>query len=271
MKLYSANSDFQLYQYTYNGSWQVSALGKANDVMYSVAVGDGDNDNKNEVYGASKDGSVYQARWNGATWAMQSIGHGNGALYAVAVSDGENAGSNQVYAACGDGHVYEFKYQSGNWSTLDLGSANTPLYALAVGDADNDHHFEVYALGQNNHIYQFQTQSILAASSPTVTPATLPPDKYFKIFHSQINPLHGEQARIRWTQPQTGAVSITVYNLLGDKIIGLVNHEEYASGHYNEVKWNGSGQNGKVCGSGIYIVLWQGPGYQEMGKIALIK
>ena len=141
--------------------------------MHSVVCGDGDNDGKNEVYGASQDGYVYQAIWNSTSWSMHSIGaRGKGAMYAVAISDGENTGSNQVYAACGDGHVYEYKYQTGNWSTIDLGSAGTTLCALAIGDADNDHHFEVYALGQNNHVYQFK-----AATAPTATP-TPTSDRY---------------------------------------------------------------------------------------------
>lgn len=273
-ELYSVNAS-NIYQYAFTGAaWQVSLIGAAQDTVYGVAVGDGHNDGQQEVFAASKYGYIYQCQW-GTTWTCQPIGnHGGGAMYAVAVSDADNDGANEVYAACGDGHVYAYKYQSGNWATLDLGNAGTPLFALAVGDADNDHQFEVYALGQNNHVYQFKAGS-LAAATPSPTPVTTPfaaiPQNYFKIFHSQINPSHGEQARIRWTQPQAGPVSIKIYNLLGDKVITLQEGGGFSAGEYHEADWNGRTQKGAVAGSGIFIVVFTSPGSEARGKIAVIK
>jgi hypothetical protein len=285
LKLYSANLDHKIYQYTCNGAWQATPLGIGTNIMYSVAVGDGDNDGKNEVYGANKDCYIYQCRWNsaGGAWSCLQIGlPGKDAMYAVAVSDAENCGTNQVYAACGDGHVYEYKYDKTQttWSTLDLGNAGTPLYALAIGDADNDHQFEVYALGQNNHIYQFKaaavpaaaaTPTIMATATITTTPTITIPQNYFKIFHSQINPLRGEQARIRWTQPQTGPVSITIYNLLGDKVVALVDNASFPAGVYHEFLWNGKTSRGAMAGSGIYIVYLQTGDAKAWSKVAVVK
>jgi hypothetical protein len=287
IKLYSANEDGNIYQYSLNGnSWQISVVGTGTDIMYGVAVGDGDNDGKNEIYAANKNGLIYQYRWSGSSWAAQSIGQVNGnTLYAVAVSDGENSGTNQVYAICGNGHVYEFKNQSGNWSMTDLGNANTPLYAMAIGDADNDHHFEIYTLGQNNHVYQFKasTQGTLTptpianifsiSATPTTTPtfSVVPSQNFFKIYHNQINPYHGEQAKITWTQSQAGSVNITIYNLLGEKINVLLDNQTYQSGIYNEIIWNGRNGNGGMVGSGIYIVVFEVAGRKEIGKVAVIK
>jgi len=41
-------------------SWERTTVGSGDDRMYAVALGDGDNDGEMEVYGASRDGSVYQ-------------------------------------------------------------------------------------------------------------------------------------------------------------------------------------------------------------------
>jgi flagellar hook assembly protein FlgD len=101
--------------------------------------------------------------------------------------------------------------------------------------------------------------------------ATIIPQNYFKIFHSQINPPHGEQARIRWTQPQEGPVTIKIFNLLGDKVITLVNNENYPAEQYHEVVWNGKTSRGVTAGSGIYLVLFESPGYTVRGKVAVIK
>jgi hypothetical protein len=66
-------------------------------------------------------------------------------------------------------------------------------------------------------------------------------------------------------------VSITIYNLLGDKVTTLVDHEIYQAGQYNVVRWNGKNSDGEVCASGIYILLLQGPGYTEVSKCAVVK
>jgi hypothetical protein len=275
VKLYSANSGGSIYQYTVSGStWTMGVVDTGTDIMYGVAVGDGANLGNNQVYAACKNGKLYQFRWNGS-WSNQAIGQAVGnTLYAVAVSDADNDGANEVYAACGDGHVYEFKYQGTTWKTLDLGNAGTPLYTLAVGDADNDHQFEVYALGQNNHVYQFKA-GLQGTATPTPvvtpTPGAPMPTTFLKINHSQINPNHGEQAVIRWIQPQNGPVTITIYNLLGDKVATLVSSQTFPAGQFNQVDWNGHTQAGKTAGSGIYILQLQAPGYQAISKVAVVK
>jgi hypothetical protein len=195
-------------------------------------------------------------------------------MHGIAVSDGDNDGADEVYAACEDGHAYQYKKTGTQWVTTDLGNTSTALYAIAVGDADNDHNYEVYALGQSTHVFQFKAATA-ATPTPTATPAItatpVPPQKSVKILGSQINPELGEQATIKWTQPQSGQVSITIYTLNGDKVISLVDHQNYGAGQYNEVKWNGKNEDGQTVGSGIYIVLLQAPGYQDVQKIAVIK
>lgn len=280
-ELYSANSGGNIYQYKRNGNtWDTAVAGTGTDDMLGVAVGDGENSGGNQVYAACNNGGLYQFRWNGAAWNVSNtiIGQVSGntlTLYAVVVGDGENSGGNQVYVACGDGHVYEFKYQGSSWSTVDLGGTGTPLYALTLGDADNDHHLEIYALGRNNHVYQFK-----AAAPPTPTPSPTPyvtptptpvAQNYFKISHNQINPVLAEKARIVWTQAQDGPVTIVVYNLLGDRIITLVDNLFFPGGQCNEAAWDGKNKNGAEVGSGIYLVVLKVGGRKEIAKIAVIK
>jgi len=66
-------------------------------------------------------------------------------------------------------------------------------------------------------------------------------------------------------------ISITIYNLRGDKIITLLNHQNNSAGAYHEVKWDGRDTNGNSVGSGIYIVHLQAGNYQDRAKIAAIK
>lgn len=275
-ELYSANADYKIYQYTRSvaGTWAVTVVGSGTGGMNAVAVGDGDNDGKNEVYAACQDGKIYQFRWNGTNWTsaviFQSPVNGN-AIYSVAVSDGSNNGSNKVYGSCLDHHVYECQYSGGAWVTTALPDAGTPLYALVVGPAGNDHHNQVYAIGKNNHVFEFMSVPPAATPTPVATAATALPQNFFKIYHNQIDPNHGEQARIIWTQEQSGPVTITLYNLLGDKIATLLDNRICPAGQYNELDWNGKNQNGNVVGSGIYLAVLQINGRKQTGKIAVVK
>lgn len=297
LELYSANAN-QIYQYRYNGiAWQAAAIFTCGGTINGLAFGDGDNDGDSEIYAACQNGSVYICSWN-AGWTGQTIGTpGGGAFYSLSVSDADNDGFNEVYSACGDGCVYRYK-NNANWTTFVMNNTGVPLYALTVGDANNDHRFEIYALGQNNHVFQFQS-STAPTPTPTVTPTStstpvltvtptmtiqttvtpsptctvtpVPPNSFLKIYHNQINSNYKEEAKLTWIQPQTAPVTITIYNLLGDRIATLVNNQTYPAGQYNEVSWNGRSGNDAPVGSGIYIVLLQAGGYQERGKIAVVK
>ncbi len=274
LEIYGGNSDQKIYQYKLsNKIWQVSSLGAGSGMINGVAIGDGDNDGQREVYAACQDGKIFQFRWNGS-WSSTPIGNvGGGAMNAVAVSDADNDGSNEVYAVCQDGHAYMYKKIGASWTTVDLGVAGTPLLAMAVGDADNDHHFEVYALGQNNHVHEFKAEASQPVQTPTpvFTAASIPPGNFFKIYRNQVNPNRGESAVVRWSQPRDAPVTITVYNMVGDKIITLVDHQTFSANQFNEVTWKGVNSAGRVVGSGIYIVYFKTDGYETYGKCAVIK
>jgi hypothetical protein len=58
---------------------------------------------------------------------------------------------------------------------------------------------------------------------------------------------------------------------LGDKVATPLQGVSFASGEYHEVAWNGKTSRGSVAGSGIYIVVFTGPGNTAKGKIAVLK
>lgn len=110
------------------------------------------------------------------------------------------------------------------------------------------------------------------APTPTITHSPVPvPDHFFKIFHSQINPNHGERASIRWNQASAGPVTLAVYNLRGDKIITLADNKNYSGNQVQEATWDGRIPSGKTAGSGIYVVYLKTAAFEARGKIAVIK
>jgi hypothetical protein len=266
------SNNTNLCQYKYNGSsWNGTSLtNPGNGAIKSLALGDLDRNGQNEIYVANQDGKIYQLINNNPGWSSIPVNSVNVVCNQIVVGDGDNDGQTEIYGAGQDGHVWQYRLNGSTWQTTDLGNAGTTLNALAVGDGGNHFQFEVYVLGSDGHVYQFKASTLVPTATPSPA-AVQVPQNYFKIFHSQINPMRGEQSRIRWTQPQTGPVTIRIFNLLGDKVITLVNNENYSAGEYHEAAWNGKTSRGSMAGSGIYIVLFESPGYMARGKTAVIK
>ncbi len=269
-EVYAANADHKLYQSRYLGtSWRLTTTVYAgSNNMTSLAIGDLDQDGANELYGSNLDGNIYQFKWNGAAWFGQPVNTTSLEANKIAISDADNDGYEELYAAGQDGHLYQLKPSGANWQVLDLGNAGSALIALAIGDGDNSHQYKAYAVGADAHVYQFWA----VGSTPTPGATSLPDsEKRLRVIHSQINPLHGEQALIRWYQFKDNPVKITIYNLLGDKIAGLLLAGFYPAGEFYEVSWNGKNDSGAVAGSGIYLVYLESGDYKARAKIAVIK
>jgi flagellar hook assembly protein FlgD len=96
-------------------------------------------------------------------------------------------------------------------------------------------------------------------------------EKLLRVWHSQITPLRGEQARIRWYQFKDNPVKLTIYNQLGDKVAGLPVADTYQAGRLYEVTWSGKTDRGATAGSGIYIVYLESGDYKAWTKIAVVK
>jgi len=118
------------------------------------------------------------------------------------------------------------------------------------------------------------TALIPVSATPTPVPTATPipvPSVFFKAYQNKINPNRCEQVILRWAQPQAGAVTITIFNMLGDKVITLVNQKSYSSGQYHEIYWKGDTKNGAVAGSGIYLAIIEAPGFKAKTKAAIVK
>lgn len=75
------------------------------------------------------------------------------------------------------------------------------------------------------------------------------PDEYI-LSQNYPNPFN-PQTDINYSLPVAGAVRLTVYNLLGQRVASLVNEFQQA-GNYR-ASWNGRDEFGKLLSSGIYF------------------
>ncbi|MFH1860253.1 MAG: Ig-like domain-containing protein, partial [bacterium] len=144
---------------TLPSGWMSSMVGSGSAAMEDVAVGDGDNDGSNEVYGVC--GSyIYQFKQNVSTWTSAVIGtqktHG---FHAVTVGDADNDGKNELYVAYGpvggwDGCAYQYKWNGTLWVETSVGWAYKGVLDVKVGDVDNDGKNELWLCDSKGYVYQ---------------------------------------------------------------------------------------------------------------------
>ncbi|MEA3287629.1 MAG: T9SS type A sorting domain-containing protein [Candidatus Marinimicrobia bacterium] len=96
--------------------------------------------------------------------------------------------------------------------------------------------------------------------------ASLPTE--FKLAQNYPNPFN-PTTTIAFEIPSSSDVVISVYNMLGQKVVDLVN-SNYAPGVYN-VMWNGLNTNGKPVGSGLYIYHMNAGKYSATSKMLYLK
>ena len=75
------------------------------------------------------------------------------------------------------------------------------------------------------------------------------PDRY-ELYQNYPNPFN-PTTTIRYSLPRAGSTILTIYNLLGQEVIELVNKQEPAG--LKSVNWNGFDKNGKIVGTGVYF------------------
>ncbi|OGC94823.1 MAG: hypothetical protein A2142_05975 [candidate division Zixibacteria bacterium RBG_16_48_11] len=97
--------------------------------------------------------------------------------------------------------------------------------------------------------------------------AVLPTD--FALSQNYPNPFNATTL-IQFALPRSSQVKLEIFNVLGQKVVTLVDEELQAG--YKQVTWDGRDQKGNIVSSGIYFYrLRAGNQFTEMKKMVLIK
>ncbi|MBM4250215.1 MAG: hypothetical protein FJ149_12515, partial [Euryarchaeota archaeon] len=147
--------------------WEKDLLGSTGNTSNGYAIGDGNNDNRNELFSSDVDGHVYMY-CKTQTWNCQDVGNGSeyqkdhAIMRGIAVGDGDNDGRNEVYVSNHDGLTFRVEYAGYGWNWTEIGiQKNTVRSDLALGDADNDGEKEicVVAVGSNSSTIMYKWNS----------------------------------------------------------------------------------------------------------------
>lgn len=150
-----------------SAGWYVTYFAGDKDKYYSIHVGDGrNNTGVYYVYGANKDGHVYEYFWSSETfnWSHgQDILDGGGEMYYVTLGKKGTMTTYTGYAACKTGSVYEFSWDAANksWSFRDIGAPaglGEPMHCVTVGPGRNTRTNYIYASNNNGYIYEYSPE-----------------------------------------------------------------------------------------------------------------
>ena len=113
----------------------------------------------------------------------------------------------------------------------------------------------------------FNDQKEIISSGNQIVALKAVPDSYalHNNFPNPFNPI----TNIFYDLPKSGHVSIVIYDLLGRKVITLVN-ETMESGYYS-TRWNGYNHRGQSVSAGIYFYHLQTGEYSQAQKMLLVK
>ena len=75
--------------------------------------------------------------------------------------------------------------------------------------------------------------------------------------------------QIKYALPAAGPVNLTIYNMLGQEVVRLV--DEVKPEGYHVVEWNGRNHLGTVVGSGMYIFQLRAGEFVQTKKMMLLK
>ena len=90
----------------------------------------------------------------------------------------------------------------------------------------------------------------------------------FELMQNWPNPFNPSTI-IEYSLPTASAVRVEVYNMLGQRIVTLVDAEQSA-GKYT-IRWDGVDSNGKGVASGIYLYRIAANGFVSSKKMMLLK
>ena len=132
------------------------------------------------------------------------------------------------------------------------------LLSQGMRISNNSHNsYDVKIVAGDQEYVNAMSQEILSS---------IPED--FSLGQNYPNPFN-PVTRMDYTIPQRSKVVISIYNVLGQEIINLVNHEqEYG---YHSVSWNGTDARGRDVASGVYFTQMSSKGFSQTKKMLLLK
>ncbi len=146
-------------------------------------------------------------------------------------------------------------------TTFQHGFANQKVFDFN-GDGYNDIFFQTFnSLDSSRTIQAYSIVEIQEAQNNTRPYMDLQLSNYPNPFNPTTT--------ISYSLPEEGNVCIEVYNIKGQKVKQLINKNQESG--YHTIKWNGTDQNNKNVGSGVYFYKVKTEKSSLINKMIMLK
>ncbi|NIN67366.1 MAG: hypothetical protein GTO63_22230 [Anaerolineae bacterium] len=155
----SAGEDYEVIAWENDGSpfsglWPQSDVGASTGSVFSVALGDLDNDGDLDIVsgsGSGEDNEVIAWQNDGSPflglWSQQDVGADTATVWSVSLGDLDNDGDLDIVSGSTSGEVIAWKNGgspfSGLWTQNDVGASTAGIESVALGDLDADGHLDI--------------------------------------------------------------------------------------------------------------------------------
>jgi hypothetical protein len=221
---------------------------------------------------------VYLLKWTGGS---------NGSIHGVCSADFNGDGISDIVSASGIpayGPVIEI-YLGGPWFNPVPDALITPwdyytysglTAAMATGDVNGDGRDELLISAISDvysdvgRVYLFEGPENWTDLGAGVEPEELVRyPGWFKLDQNYPNPFNSSTC-IHFELGRPSTVSLTIYDLRGEKTRTLITDQAMPPGGYN-VSWNGKNEQNQEVSSGIYLLELQVDQYRQLRKLALLR
>jgi photosystem II stability/assembly factor-like uncharacterized protein len=200
---------------------------------------------KGSIFAAVDYEGVVRSTDNGDSWELKGDGVSK-YLSTLNIDENEN-----IYATA--------MYTGGIWHSADEGESWRDFTSNLPFTQVNRIVFK------NNELYLATDESVWKSNPDSLTSVTeddIKPKDYC-LSQNYPNPFN-PSTTIKYSLPQTGRVTLSIYDLLGREVVKLID-EEKPAGEY-ETQWNASSYP-----SGVYFMRMQAGEFSEMRKLLLMK
>jgi photosystem II stability/assembly factor-like uncharacterized protein len=247
--LYAGNNNGIVYTTNNGGSWTSLTPFAPGYISVESMVFKNDG-----IYILTGSQSVLKSTDNGKTWT--------GLLNTSSTSTGWT-NIDSVFFVGGNNNVFLSTNNGTTWSGFSDGLENPPygcgnINTLAASDSF------IFAGTTQSGVWRRPLSEIMTSvKEPSM--AELP--KQFSLFQNYPNPFN-PSTTINYSLPKSGNVKLTVYNVIGSKVVTIVN--EYKPAGSYSVHFNASSAAGGLA-SGIYLYRLESGNYIDAKKLILIK
>ncbi len=158
---------------------------------------------------------------------------------------------------------FENSTHSEQWGTLDVNMVSYTEPCASEGPI---------TIAENTgdiHMYAVPTYAITCGNDDDIVlkKDSAVPETY-GLIQNRPNPFNASTV-IEYAMAQPGNVTLDVYNVMGQRVVRLV--DEYIEAGAHTVRWNGRDRHGVAVASGIYFYRLQANDFVESKKMILLK